>query len=476
MRITTSLARFPLFYVISVGMIYGVFLYILFHFMGEFYWFSPDSWLLLDLGRNIDFASYSTWIDRSYVPETYSAPFPVGMPFLISLIGGSARLVVLFNIFCFFFSYLTFISVIKKLKVEVNLASAIFSIGPFLFFPYVAELLGGRTFPLVVLFVLLALYLLLKCLHSAVATGCKQKSLCCFFAGLLLGFAFSVRTDSIVLTVSLLVFFSSRMAFNYIIFILIGFTLGVAPWLIFSKVLFGTWLSSDNSWVAFGFGQLHSQDFYSRELLGVSHDLSIILNSIADVLISLLVVLFVFNLPLVLFALYYRLSYAGVRSFMNEIGYVSVIYLLALVSLLTVVGYYDYRYFSVFLVFVFVAVAVANGKLELKGTAWCVAFLFCINGSMVIYQYFKKAGLGVYQFECAALYLDENINKGGGYIVDDSNFGSYYAYTREVPVHLLPSNFDRMSADEVLEFERRFVGAIYVDYQVVLKNSGCNIK
>ena len=244
-----------------IGLVYSIFLLTLFFGLGRFHWLSPDSWLLQDLASGIEFWSYSSFITRGFVSTEYSAPFPIGYPLIISALYGSIESVVIFNVFCFFLSYLILFSLLNHRLPELKGGLSLFCLVPFFYYPYIAELLGARTIPLVILLQLGALALVVS------GPSYMQHKMRCvafyFLAGLLMGFAISVRIDGLAVVAALLLCELFRHRIMSVFIFGMGMTIGVLPWLIFSWVVFGEFYSSDNSWVSLSFGQYHSQDYYS---------------------------------------------------------------------------------------------------------------------------------------------------------------------------------------------------------------------
>ena len=454
-----------------VGLVYSIFLLSLFFGLGRFHWLSPDSWLLQDLASGVEFWSYSSFITRGFVSTTYSAPFPIGYPLIISALYGSIEAVVIFNIFCFFLSYIILFSLLKSRYPELKEYLSLLCLAPFLYYPYIAELLGARTIPFVILLQLGALGIVLS------APRYMQDKMRCvafnFSAGLLLGFAISVRIDGLAAVAALLLCELFRRRIMSIFILGIGITIGVLPWLIFSWVVFGELYSSDNSWVSLSFGQYHSQDFYSSLAGGIDINFSIVLASVLSYLKSLFVVVFIFATPLAFYLLTKCMQYKNVKNSYIALFFLCYFFLKSVILIST--GYFDYRYFSFSVILLFI-LAISDVKFMPGFKFWLsISLMVFFNAGMIGYQYLKKSNLGVNDFECVAEYVEQAIDNKIP-IFDDSNFGSYFAYSRKIESVLLPTNFEDISQEEKTKFEEKFFPFRYHVFTVDLDKSGCGKK
>ena len=101
-----------------------------------------------------------------------------------------------------------------------------------------------------------------------------------------------------------------------------------------------------------------------------------------------------------------------------------------------------------------------------------ISLMIFFNGGMIGYQYLKKSNLGVDNYECVADYVQQEINNVTP-IFDDSNFGSYFAYSRKINSVLLPTNYEDISQEEILKFEEMFSPIRYHVFTTDLDKSGC---
>ena len=205
-------------------------------------YFNPDSWSYYELARTVfsgDFYAFNT--HRGYFAETHSASFPPGYPVVLALaqlvVGVSPLVAVWLNIVVAALTWGLGIRLTMRLGVPAFAALALFTalvLWPF----YLDELFAGRSMPLALLWLLLALGAYLRTRPLA--------------GGLFLGLAALTRFDYTggVLLFIVGIGILDRDARRQIGWWLAGLLIGMAPWIIYSWVHFGQFWASSNSAVA----------------------------------------------------------------------------------------------------------------------------------------------------------------------------------------------------------------------------------
>lgn len=204
--------------------------------------FSDDSWSYFELSKTIfsdHFYQFNTI--RSYFSTQYSASFPFGYPIVIAMVqaivGVHPMVAVIINIAAATITIWVIFAICDKVKLPVSARLAIAT--ALLFYPhYFDEIYGGRAIPLAILMFISAYYASLMN-HF-------------FITGILLGFSALIRFDFLAYAI---VFHIAHYLFNRdqlksLIFMFIGFLIGVLPWVAYSYIYFSKIWISDNSWVA----------------------------------------------------------------------------------------------------------------------------------------------------------------------------------------------------------------------------------
>lgn len=212
--------------------------------------FTSDSWSYYELARTFETGDpmrFNTL--RSYIPAVreYSASFPLGYPFLLHIahqwLGAAPEVGVQLNVLA---AVLTpFVAASLSNALRLGRVSG-FACGTMLVVssPYVGGVLSAGSIPAAILLILAGLRLVLQSQDGA-------RVLWLAMGGLVLGWAALVRFDALFFALPLAGYVAlvSRRPAPVALYLL-GVVLGVAPWLIYCLLHFGTPLFSDNSWVA----------------------------------------------------------------------------------------------------------------------------------------------------------------------------------------------------------------------------------
>lgn len=222
---------------------------------------SPDSWSYFELSKTVfsDFYHFSTF--RSYNSSSlYSASFPPLWPILLASFNeifnqgpraGTIINIILLPIIAVSLEKLTFY--ILRLR-YFGLISFFICLSDA---PFMDEVLAGRAIALQIAF-LLNLFLVLLGLN-------KRTELSAFVvSGILLGFCLLNRFDAtaIVPVVFGFIIFIKPCAKKFFAFIL-AFLLSVSPWIIYSRLHFGSIWQTDNGLVATAVHKARVTDWYA---------------------------------------------------------------------------------------------------------------------------------------------------------------------------------------------------------------------
>lgn len=224
------------------------------------YWYSPDSFSYYELSKTFFSGSqfYYPNTIRSYFNLEHSAAFPFLYPGFIAtlnlIFGNNYLNAGFYNVALMICSYFILYKISQKFC-EQNTTCAVFSLSFFIYPGYIEEVLSGRSIPL-------AFFLLL----TSILLYTKRYF---YFSMYILGLACLVRFDllAICLFIALWVSFQKKDAILLLIF---GF--GILPWVIYSKINFGTLWVTDNSWVALASNQSFVTDFPAKATLNIFND------------------------------------------------------------------------------------------------------------------------------------------------------------------------------------------------------------
>jgi hypothetical protein len=205
--------------------------------------YSPDSWAYFELSKKIfngDFYTFNTF--RSYFSAEQSTSFPFGWPTTIALasivFGYSPLNAIYINIALTVAIVIVIFPIIKNLNLP--LISGLLICSALLFYrPYANEVFSGRSMPLAILAFLIALYF-------------HQRDIL-FFSGLFIGLSALVRFDFLVyaLIFQIIALLTKRNGIKKCLLSILGFFVGILPWVFYSYFNFDKFWVSDNSWVAF---------------------------------------------------------------------------------------------------------------------------------------------------------------------------------------------------------------------------------
>jgi hypothetical protein len=418
--------------------------------------YTPDSWAYLELARTVfgdEFYVFTTW--RSYLSETHSISFPFAYPVaiaLVQLLTGDTPLAALWlNVFLVALVWVLCAQQAVRLGVPA-FAALVISTGLLLWPPYVNEAFAGRSMPLAILFLLLAL-----------ASFQVNRHL---LGGICLGLAALTRFDYLPVVVLFIagVYLLGRRSPKETLRWVAGALIGASPWVIYSLLHFGRFWASDNSWVALAAEPAFVTDFPPAAV-------PTLFDAPADWVARVFG-----NLPALFSALF-----TAVKSFptlpallvvaviaVRQVprgqlvgGGIAILLTGASLAPFVLTGYFDQRYFSatllsssLVLAAVFAGPARPWSQALLAGVlAWV---LFDGGGNLVASASAnaKRIRQGTFDRNAAALQAVKkcHLYHPGSTLIfpgaGTSTFASRYGAVTGMPSALLPRNFPRMTPEQ----------------------------
>ncbi len=415
--------------------------------------FTPDSWAYYELAQTIfggDFYVFNTW--RSYVSDTHSVSFPFAYPvalaFLHQVFGASPLAAIWMNVFLVAVVWL--LSAQQAIRMGVPALTAIvISTGLVLWPPYMTEVFAGRSIPLALLWIVLAL-------------TCYQGSRP-LLGGVCLGLAALTRFDYLVVSIlfvlgmTLLDPSQRRNAARWVA----GLVIGASPWIAFSLLHFGRFWASDNSWVALSASPAFVTD-YPASAVATAFDAP------GQWLLRVFG-----NVPGLLGALYSSMSsfppilgllllvpLAARHMILTRLAWSGLALVLAGASLAPylLTGYFDQRYFSAFLLLSCYVVALSFSP-DARPVMQAIMVVALLGSLLTGGADLGKAAWGNYQRiqagefdrnawlleaiqKCHILHPDSTL-----IFLSQPTFAARYGATTGMKAALLPENFARMSQE-----------------------------
>jgi hypothetical protein len=427
--------------------------------VGGFTEFTPDSWSYFELAKSVfsdGFYTFNTY--RGYFSEPYSASFPLGYPVLLAtaqaIFGQNPWLSVAINLVTASVSWYLIIVICRRLGISSFHALGLCA--TLVLFPgYLKELYTGGAMPMAIAMVLLGVRISLN------RAG--------FLAGLFIGLSALFRFD--FLPYALLILAAGSLFWPrdpaLVAARLLGLPVALSPWIAYSWSHFGKVWVSDNSWVALSATPAFVLDFpakapitafadpllWLRRVIGNGNDL---LWTIGSNLWQVPVVIGLFMILLVQRRKIdrvwkHRLAIAAIACGLGATPY-----------LLT--GYFDARYFSfLYLVAAFVmaaAVAATMRGSEDHRRANAIILVSLVAALIVAGVYNGAAAQCAFAVGPKEAYLADihrkldtcqrrdagwtYIFKGREGIALVFRYGAVTGHR----VAAIPSNFERMSAEE----------------------------
>ena len=426
--------------------------------------FSPDSWAYFELTKSIlegDFYKFNTY--RSYYSDIYSTSFPLGYPALLSAIqfitGIGAHAAVIVNVLAAAATWVTIIRLSEKLNLT-PLAGLAIATSLIFFTPYLNEVHSGRSIPFAILLFLFAINAFIS----------KYS----FLSGLLLGFSVLVRFDyllySLLFMVALILLVRNRD--NNTPIMILGFIVGMLPWISYSQIHFGKFWISDNSWVALSALPAFVVDFPAAPIISASDNPLLWIDRILSNIFPLArsIISSALRFPLILFlSLFLLLNIHCLDS--KKRLHTALLLLLLCVSvapyLLT--GYFDSRYFS--LVFVITSgIIIFLCESSILNISKLISFKILLIMSMVLsiltgWAYIAKQSLsGIINSEkfdaeeASILYLNEchSHQPDVTYIfTNNSIFAARYGAITGNRAAFIPSNYNRLTEELKEQFLKK---------------------
>lgn len=440
--------------------------------------FSPDSWSYYELSSTIfsgDFYKFNT--QRSYLPGQYSAAFPMGYPVILAVArlfaGDSPEIAVAINLV---FAALSWI-VIQRLALTFGLsrlASFALAFSLLLWPGYLDEILSGRAIPAAMFFFLLGIWAYFK-----------DRMFAC---GLALGLAALTRFDYLVFG---LAFQLGALALDArrrarLPLALVGFAIGVTPWVGYSLMRFGKYWASDNSWVALAATPSFVLDYPAVPAATAVHDFGGWLSKVMGNMIPTARALRdgAIRMPL--------LAVTGAWVLLRWTHWPRALriragWLLMLVALSTapylLTGYADMRYFSLLLLAataVLLLMVEAGGVPSQRGPVHPALLAAALAGSFGVGTSFliktlKAAPLATHSSEeISFLGRCHSRTPEAVYIfpLDIANLGTQYGALTGRRTALIASNIKKMSPPERERYFRAMHPYVLVDPSLVLKECG----
>lgn len=230
--------------------------------------FSPDSWSFFELARTVfggDFYRFNT--HRSHFSEHYSASFPFGFPIALAVLHGVVGAVPEAAQYLNVAVMLATAYVVVRIGDELQfpgVAGLVVACSLMLYLPYFDEVRAGRSLPLAIM--LFALACLLHLRDRPVA------------AGLLFGLSALVRFDFLthsIVCIAAMPLLKQRFDPGASLRVAAGFAIGIAPWVIFGYVRFGSFWASDNAWVAMSALPAFVEDYPAAAAITASQDVAL---------------------------------------------------------------------------------------------------------------------------------------------------------------------------------------------------------
>ena len=417
--------------------------------------FSPDSWTVFELSKTIfsnHFYEFNTL--RSYFSSVHSASFPFGLPILLAAfqkIGFHSPMVAVgINIFASIITIYFIFWICKKHNIAGILAFALLLsllLNPY----YLDEVLSGRTIPLSILLFIVAYWF---SLYDKL-----------FTVGIFLSLSALVRFDFLVYAVvfQLIAVVYKSHTKRQLALMLLGFTIGLLPWVSYSFLNFGKLWISDNSWVVISSVPVYVLDYpatssatlFNEPLVWLGKIRKNILPTISAVLITSLA----FPVLLV-FIRHVSSLWKNIKQGRQKIFGLAIVFLAILPNIAS--GYHDRRYFILIL---FVASFVLikhvwetkkiSVSIKLDGLAFLSIILSALIGTSVLLMYgidskMKNENIRIEMDQIRKIYTCHKTHPEETYIfIKDANFiAPKYGAITGMKTAFIPSNFDDMNGKE----------------------------
>lgn len=306
--------------------------------------FTPDSWTYIELAKTVlagDFYAFVT--QRSYFSDTYSAAFPLGYPVAVALarlvFGETPMAAVWLNVALSGAIWAVAARVALRLDVPA-FASLALATALVLWSPYLGEVFAGRSMPLALLAMLLA-----------VAAWQQGQAL---IGGMLLGLAAITRFDYLPVALLFLIGLALLDASSrrHLWLWGLGLLLGLIPWVVYSWTHFGRFWVSDNGWVALSATAAYVIDFPARAVLSVldapGQWLDRVLGNIRPLLGAVARAVLSFPVLPALF-LAWLWGWRGLARERSRRVVLAMLIMAASLAPYLLTGYFDSRYFTVLL-------------------------------------------------------------------------------------------------------------------------------
>ena len=236
--------------------------------------FSPDSWSYFELAKTVfsgDFYRFNTF--RSHFSEHYSASFPFGFPIALAVLHGVVGPVPeaaqYFNVAVMLATAYVVVRIGDELRFPAVAGLAV-ACSLMLYLPYFDEVRAGRSLPLAIMLFAVACLLHLRDRPGA--------------AGLLFGLSALVRFDFLthaIVFIAVAPLLRRRFDPGAFPLAAAGFAIGIAPWVVYGFVHFGTFWASDNAWVAMSALPAFVEDYPAAAAITASQDVALWLGRLA---------------------------------------------------------------------------------------------------------------------------------------------------------------------------------------------------
>lgn len=463
--------------------LYLLLIAILYFALGFFYYpdkaFSPDSWAYIELAKTVfnDLPFYAVTTTRSFMYEGYSASFPLFYPSLLA-------------VFTSVFKFSSFNGVILNVTVALltpfivglwlkkvgSSFDAGFLAGLFLllYFPYQTEVFAARSVPLAILLFTAGLY----------ATSFVRKPsgdysyLSIFLSGLSFGLAVLTRFDYlyVVFGAVLLLIFYYKLGVKQSILLFLSILISFSPWMVYSLSKFGVLFASDNSWVFLGVEKYFVMDLIDKNSYQVLFQDPLgwflkIFSNIPLLFSNFLIAIIAFSAPLLLVFFFIR------RTRFRQPTPVSLIIGILLLTIVQIgmllgVGYFDHRYFSLFILmgyavmFSLITDSISDGGKKIKLIIFLsLSFLYAVSILMntrytTTANYKKNVSLNMLVEEIS--HCSDALGAQFHFFNDDTFAAKFGASTSKLTI-MIPSNWNDLTEIDQKHFNEKYPFSLYVD-------------
>jgi hypothetical protein len=411
--------------------------------------FSPDSWAYYELAQTLftdEPYRFVTW--RSYFSSEYSASFPFGYPMFVALLrfmSSSHHIAVWGNIMLVPMTLCMLFFISKRIQISGR-GSLCIALCLVMYPGYVMEVLSGRSIPLALLLFFIAFW------------GVLRKGY--LFAGLALGVATLVRFDMLVS--SLLLGFGMLLLMKQrwkIMFVVLGFAIGVFPWVAYSQHHFGVNWVSDNSWVALSAKPAFVLDYPAEPILHAKEApvqwLMRVVGNIPKLFVRLAISSIKFCVVPLIVVFAIRAGIWDLKRRKKSVLFFLLICLSLAPYVLT--GYFDDRYFALFFTFLGGTLLYAT-KIRFVGIrglmiAVLVVGIWGVGQALrIAHKKYPKQELMLKELQSLAECHRKERDKVYIFFTPSKKLASQYGAIYKMRAAIAPSNFESMDAVEQEDF------------------------